>query len=274
MLRAIDHVQIAIPAGGEEAARPFYRDLLGLTEVPKTGVQATRGGCWFEAGDIKVHLGVEEPFRANRKAHVAFLVDDVAAIGAKASAAGYETKSDDDLEGYERVFIHDPFGNRLEFLKPLSPFPLDGGRVGDGGGAVSGRAKPRHANGAIPRARRLREDMTVAERLLWKELRRLDLNFRRQAPLGRFIVDFVRHDSKLVVEVDGPVHDDPEVQARDLERTAWLQSQGYRVIRVAEKDVRDRLVHVVERIAAETAPPPSPTLPPSRGKGEVRYVVR
>ena len=81
MLRAIDHVQIAIPAGGEDAARPFYRDLLGLTEVAKTGVQATRGGCWFEAGAIKVHLGVEEPFRANRKAHVAFLVDDVAAIG-------------------------------------------------------------------------------------------------------------------------------------------------------------------------------------------------
>ena len=123
MLRAIDHVQIAIPAGGEDAARPFYRDLLGLTEVPKTGVQATRGGCWFEAGAIKVHLGVEEPFRANKKAHVAFLVDDVAAIGERASSAGYETKSDADLEGYERIFIHDPFGNRLEFLKPLQDAP-------------------------------------------------------------------------------------------------------------------------------------------------------
>ena len=119
MLRAIDHVQIAIPPGGEDAARPFYRDLLGLTEVPKTGVQAARGGCWFEAGDIKVHLGIEEPFRANRKAHVAFLVDDVSAIAEHAAAAGYETKSDAELEGHERVFIYDPFGNRLEFLKPL-----------------------------------------------------------------------------------------------------------------------------------------------------------
>ena len=119
MLRAIDHVQIAIPPGGEDAARPFYRDLLGLTEVPKTGVQAARGGCWFEAGNIKVHLGIEEPFRANRKAHVAFLVDDVSAIAEHAAAAGYETKSDADLEGHERVFIYDPFGNRLEFLKPL-----------------------------------------------------------------------------------------------------------------------------------------------------------
>jgi catechol 2,3-dioxygenase-like lactoylglutathione lyase family enzyme len=123
MLRAIDHVQIAIPAGGEETARPFYRDLLGLTEVPKTGVQATRGGCWFEAGAIKVHLGVEAPFRANNKAHVAFLVDDVARLAGLASSAGYETKSDADLEGYERIFIHDPFGNRLEFLKPLQDSP-------------------------------------------------------------------------------------------------------------------------------------------------------
>ena len=119
MLRAIDHVQIAIPPGGEDAARPFYRDLLGLTEVAKTGVQATRGGCWFESGAIKVHLGVEEPFRANRKAHVAFLVDDVSGLGERANAAGYETKTDDNLEGYERVFIYDPFGNRLEFLRPL-----------------------------------------------------------------------------------------------------------------------------------------------------------
>jgi catechol 2,3-dioxygenase-like lactoylglutathione lyase family enzyme len=119
-LRAIDHVQIAIPKGGEDEARPFYRDLLGLREVPKSGVQATRGGCWFEDGAIKVHLGVEEPFRANRKAHVAFLVDDVADMAARAAAAGYETKADDDLEGHVRVFVFDPFGNRLEFLKPLT----------------------------------------------------------------------------------------------------------------------------------------------------------
>jgi len=127
MLRAIDHVQIAIPPGGEDAARSFYRDLLGLTEVPKTGVQATRGGCWFESGAIKVHLGVEEPFRANKKAHVAFLVDDVSALADLAKAAGYETKSDGDLEGHERVFIYDPFGNRLEFLRPLSPQPSSSG---------------------------------------------------------------------------------------------------------------------------------------------------
>lgn len=118
-LRAIDHVQIAIPVGGEERARPFYRDLLGLTEVPKPAEMAKRGGAWFEAPGIKVHLGVEQDFRANTKAHVAFVVDDVAAIGARAQAAGYETKSNDELDGYERVFIFDPFGNRLEFLRAI-----------------------------------------------------------------------------------------------------------------------------------------------------------
>jgi len=147
MLRAIDHVQIAIPPGGEPAARPFYGDFLGLTEVPKSGVQATRGGCWFETGDIKVHLGVEEPFRAARKAHIAFLVDDVETLRTRAAAAGYETKSDDDFEGYERVFIHDPFGNRLEFL---APFPLDGGRAGDGGGKLSGKSTDSAKTEAAP----------------------------------------------------------------------------------------------------------------------------
>ncbi len=118
MLRAIDHVQIAIPVGGEARARPFYSDLLGLTEVPKPAELAGRGGCWFE-GAVKVHLGVEQDFRANVKAHVAFQVDDVAALARQASAAGFKTQPDDNLDGFERVFIFDPFGNRLEFLKPL-----------------------------------------------------------------------------------------------------------------------------------------------------------
>ena len=121
MLKAIDHVQIAIPVGGEAQARPFYGDLLGLTEVPKPAELAKRGGAWFEAGAVKVHLGVEQDFRANVKAHVAFVVDDVADIASRATAAGYETKANDEIDGVERVFIFDPFGNRLEFLAPLLP---------------------------------------------------------------------------------------------------------------------------------------------------------
>jgi catechol 2,3-dioxygenase-like lactoylglutathione lyase family enzyme len=120
VLKAIDHVQIAIPVGGEAQARPFYGDLLGLTEIAKPAELAKRGGAWFEAPGVKVHLGVEQDFRANVKAHVAFVVDDVAAITARAAAAGYETKTNDEIDGVERVFIYDPFGNRLEFLRHSS----------------------------------------------------------------------------------------------------------------------------------------------------------
>ena len=120
MLRAIDHVKIAIPSGGEARARAFYGDLLGLVEVPKPPALAARGGCWFESGAIKVHLGVEQDFRANVKAHVAFEVDDVQALSELAQAAGYTVKLDDEIADVERAFVFDPFGNRLEFLRPLA----------------------------------------------------------------------------------------------------------------------------------------------------------
>lgn len=118
-IRAIDHVQVAIPFGGEEEARPFWRDLLGFSEVSKPAPQAARGGAWFEAGAVKVHLGVEQDFRANDKAHVAFVVDDVPALAAAARAAGYRVRDDDPLPGHVRAFLYDPFGNRIEILKPL-----------------------------------------------------------------------------------------------------------------------------------------------------------
>jgi catechol 2,3-dioxygenase-like lactoylglutathione lyase family enzyme len=118
-IHAIDHVQIAIPKGGEAAAQPFYRDLLGLAEVPKPPALAARGGAWYEAGPVQVHLGIEEPFRANDKAHVAFLVDDVGALAARAAEAGFRVKHDDDLPGYVRAFLYDPFGNRIEVLRAV-----------------------------------------------------------------------------------------------------------------------------------------------------------
>ncbi len=119
-LKAIDHVQLAIPAGGEGAARAFNSELLGLNEQAKPDDLAKRGGCWFERGALKVHLGVEDPFRPARKAHVAFRVDDVAGLAARARDSGYEVADDRELPGHERVFIFDPFGNRLEFLQPLN----------------------------------------------------------------------------------------------------------------------------------------------------------
>jgi catechol 2,3-dioxygenase-like lactoylglutathione lyase family enzyme len=116
-LKAIDHVQLAIPPGGEAAARAFYGAVLGLAEQAKPAEMAKRGGCWFARGTLKVHLGVEDPFHAARKAHVAFRVDDVADLAERARAAGFEVVDDRALPGHERAFIFDPFGNRLEFLK-------------------------------------------------------------------------------------------------------------------------------------------------------------
>ncbi len=114
---AIDHVQLAMPPGGEGEARAFYRDVLGLTEVPKPPHLAVRGGCWFESGAVKVHLGVEQDFTPARKAHPAFLVTDLAAVLAVFSDAGVPAKDDQPLEGYVRSYVEDPFGNRIELMQ-------------------------------------------------------------------------------------------------------------------------------------------------------------
>ena len=117
---AIDHVQLAMPAGEEEKAREFYAGVLGLSEVPKPAVLAGRGGVWFASGPVQVHLGVEADFRPARKAHPAFRVQDLEALALRCRAAGYEPAFDTDLPGCSRFYVADPFGNRLEFLKPLS----------------------------------------------------------------------------------------------------------------------------------------------------------
>ena len=120
-LRMIEHVQLAMPAGQEDRARAFYGGLLKLTEVPKPPPLARKGGAWFESDRIKVHLGVDKDFRPATKAHVAFEVDDVRELIRSCREAGYEPIDDEPLDGYLRVFIHDPFGNRLEFMEPLPP---------------------------------------------------------------------------------------------------------------------------------------------------------
>lgn len=117
-IRAIEHVQLAMPAGREAEARAFYTDLLGIPETPKPPHLAKRGGCWFEDGALKLHLGVEAEFRPARKAHPALLVEGLAALRAKLSAAGCRIAEDEPLEGYERIFTDDPFGNRIELMEP------------------------------------------------------------------------------------------------------------------------------------------------------------
>lgn len=122
-VEAIDHVQLAMPAGGEDAARRFYAELLGLHEVPKPAALAQRGGCWFENDHVKIHLGVEQDFRPARKAHPALRVSDLAALTGSLRVAGVEVVDDDDLEGHDRVYVSDPFGNRLELLERRSQSP-------------------------------------------------------------------------------------------------------------------------------------------------------
>jgi catechol 2,3-dioxygenase-like lactoylglutathione lyase family enzyme len=117
-VRGIDHVQLAMPAGGEDDARAFYEGLLGLPEQPKPPNLAARGGCWFGAEGVQLHLGVEDGFRPARKAHPALLVDDLPALVRRLREAGVVVVDDEPLPGFDRVYVADPFGNRLELLEP------------------------------------------------------------------------------------------------------------------------------------------------------------
>ena len=114
----IDHVQLAMPPGREEEAIAFYEGLLGIPQVRKPEHLARRGGAWFENGDLRVHLGVEADFRPARKAHPALVVEDLPELSKRLHDAGMAVKDDEPLDGYERVYVDDPFGNRLELMEP------------------------------------------------------------------------------------------------------------------------------------------------------------
>ena len=116
-LLAIDHVQLAMPPGGEGEARSFYSGLLGLDEQSKPAPLAARGGCWFSNGDIAVHLGVDEDFRPARKAHPALRVQGFASLGAVLEAAGHPVRPDHAIPGVQRCYVDDPFGNRIELIE-------------------------------------------------------------------------------------------------------------------------------------------------------------
>jgi catechol 2,3-dioxygenase-like lactoylglutathione lyase family enzyme len=118
---AIEHIQLAMPVGREADARAFYTGILGIPETPKPPALAKRGGCWFERGSLKLHLGVEAEFRPARKAHPAFLVEDLAGLTATLIAAGHRVVGDEPLEFFDRVFTDDPFGNRIELMEPRVP---------------------------------------------------------------------------------------------------------------------------------------------------------
>ena len=116
---ALDHVQLAMPAGEEARARAFYTGILGIPETPKPPHLARRGGCWFERGSVKVHLGVKSGFVPAKKAHPALLVQGLHELIEKLERAGFPSQADEPLEGYDRVYVDDPFGNRIELMEPV-----------------------------------------------------------------------------------------------------------------------------------------------------------
>ncbi|MBC2903820.1 VOC family protein [Streptomyces cupreus] len=120
MITALDHVQLAAPPGSEDRLRVYYTDVLGMTEIPKPPALAARGGCWFQAGVVQLHLGIEEDFRPARKAHPGLRVAGIESYGARLRAHGAEVQWDEELPGHRRFFSYDPVGNRIEFLEPLA----------------------------------------------------------------------------------------------------------------------------------------------------------
>jgi catechol 2,3-dioxygenase-like lactoylglutathione lyase family enzyme len=118
-LMSLHHIQLAMPPGEEEAAVKFYGAILGLTQIDKPPELAPRGGVWFRDGELEVHLGVEEPFSPARKAHPAFLVNNLPTLRERIETAGYRVTDDVPLAGFHRCHVRDPFGNRLELVEPI-----------------------------------------------------------------------------------------------------------------------------------------------------------
>ncbi len=112
----IDHVQLALPVGAEATAVAYFVDVLGMEQLPKPEPLASRGGAWFQAGAVVLHLGVEADFRPARKAHPAIVVDGLDALADRLLTAGYEVRWDHELPDVRRFHTDDPFGNRIEVV--------------------------------------------------------------------------------------------------------------------------------------------------------------
>lgn len=122
-ITGLDHVQVAIPPGGEDAARGFYAGVLGMPEVPKPSTLAGRGGVWFACGQQQLHCGIEEPVAPSRR-HPALRTDDLDCLRERLEAAGYAIRTDAELPGYRRFYTDDPFGNRIECMEKIEDSEL------------------------------------------------------------------------------------------------------------------------------------------------------
>lgn len=113
----LHHVQLAIPADSEDKCRDFYCKLLGLVELEKPADLAARGGLWLQSEGYEIHLGVEDEFRAAKKAHPAFMINDIDTLAHRLDGAGHTVDWDGTIAGLRRFFVHDPVGNRIEFMQ-------------------------------------------------------------------------------------------------------------------------------------------------------------
>ncbi len=116
-ITGLDHIQLAAPPQSELKARAFYGQLLGMTEIPKPENLRSRGGCWFQCGSQELHIGIQENFSAAKKAHPGFTIQAMGELKTRIEAAGYMISEDLPIDGRQRFFTHDPFGNRIEFLE-------------------------------------------------------------------------------------------------------------------------------------------------------------
>lgn len=116
-IEAIDHIQLAAPKGSEEEARAFFTGILGLEEIEKPPLLRKRGGVWFKFGHYQIHIGIEEPFIPAKKAHPAFRIKDIEALKSHLRDNDYPFVADDNLPGANRIYVDDPFGNRMEMLE-------------------------------------------------------------------------------------------------------------------------------------------------------------
>jgi catechol 2,3-dioxygenase-like lactoylglutathione lyase family enzyme len=122
MILAIHHVEITIPKGAEAQARKFYCGVLGFREIDKPDSLAGRGGFWLQAGSAQLHVGVEDDVQRDRtKAHVGYEVENLVSDRQRLVAAGLEIRESIPIAGYVRFETRDPFGNRLELLRRVSP---------------------------------------------------------------------------------------------------------------------------------------------------------
>jgi catechol 2,3-dioxygenase-like lactoylglutathione lyase family enzyme len=114
--KSIDHVQLAAPKGSEDIAKRFFGEILGFQEVEKPEVLKKRGGVWFQFGNYQIHIGIEEPFAPAKKAHPAFQVENIETLKTHLMKHEVNFIVDTDLPGANRIYVSDPFGNRIEIL--------------------------------------------------------------------------------------------------------------------------------------------------------------